>query len=288
MITVLNVKKQNARGIKGLISGIRRKGEIKTEIKSGGEVRVKYVEYVCGSGKPDWRRIAGCVGQAKGYLLCKRELQLPYKLGFKRFHSLSLSRLMAINGALRALSVIKAERRRVNLCFCDMKGEYIKYAPLFLPMCAEMKIISKSESYEEFPEYAMGEYGACVELCRSAEQVKSCNIFVSPRFAELDGYRGCDALMFTAGGASKNQHIRTVNGYSWRLPAAYRKLKPEGMSSEYFSQALYSIAGVTEMAKTAPHAYRMGGAVYTTAELCGEIESMLSSGLDRSGSKAYN
>ena len=284
MITVLDIKKDNAGGIKRLLGGILKRGEIRTEVKSGGGIRVKYIECTLSSGKPDWKKIESCAGAAKGYILCKKSLPLPSKMGFNRFHSMSLSRIMALNGAISVLSMMKSKCRRISLCLCDEQGEYIKYAPLFLPLCRDMKIISESGAYNSFPGYAMGEYGACVQLFKSERDINGCDVFISPRFRKLEAYTGCDAVMFTAGGASRNPRIKTVNGYLWDLPQKYRALKPFNMSSEYFSQALFSIEKNTAVARVSPHAFYINGCACSAEE----ILSLIPCGLDRAGTKAYN
>lgn len=288
MITVLNIENNNKSGALDFVSGVWKKGEVKAEIKSCAGVKVLYLSCEKRAGKLNWAKIAEYAGSAKGYILCDRSVALPEKSGFKRFYSKSLYRLMSINGAIAVLSLLKGKCRKITLCFCDEYGEYSKYAPLFLPLCGNMKILTESDVYQDFSDYAMGEYGACVDICRDVRELGNCNLFVSPRFTSLEQYRGGEGIMFTSSGKSTNPHIKTVSRYSWSLPPQYRSLKPTNLSNEYFSQALYSITHCSETARVAPHTFFIEEEKMTASGLAENIISLTVSALDTGKSKVYN
>lgn len=288
MLTVLNINSDKPMGVKNRIRGIMKKSEVTAEVKSSGGVKVMYLYSDRRSGKIDWEKLGEYSGTAKGYVLCPKSVLLPKELGFKRFYSKSLYRLMVINGAVAVLSLLKNECRKITLCFCDEYGEYSKYAPLFLPLCGNMKILTKSDAYRDFADYAMGEYGACVELCSSTGRLSGCNVFVAPRFANLENSVCFGGFMFTFGGECVHPHIKTINNYSWRLPPKYRPLKPLWSSSEYFSQALYSVERCVQTAHVSPHTFFVGGKAMSAFALAANIISTIDSALDTARSKVYN
>lgn len=288
MITVLNVENNNKSGVLELVSGIWKKGEVKAETKNSAGVRVKYLNCEKRGRKLNWDKIEEYAGTAKGYILCDNSVELPAKMGFKRFYSKSLYRLMSINGAIAVLSLLKGRCRKVTLCFCDKQGEYAKYAPLFVPLCGNMKVLTDSDVYQDFSDYAMGEYGACVEICTGVKELGNCNVFVSPRFVNLEQYTGAAAIMFTSTKNITSSRITTVDRYKWSLPKKYRCLKPTQMSNEYFSQALYSIAHCTDTALSAPHTFFSGTKKFKASDLAENIISLGTSALDTDRSKVYN
>ena len=288
MITVLNITKDKRTGIFARAAGAVKKGSVTVRTKSCGGVTVQLINCERSHGRVDWAKIAGYAAGSRGYVLCERGLLLPKKLNLKRFYSRSLYRLMAINGAISVLSLLKSECRRISLCFCDLSGEYSRYAPLFLPLCGDMTILTKSERYRAFPEYAMGEYGACVRMCKDVRQLARCSVIVSPRFIPLENYRGGQCVAFTVGGISENPMIETIDGYGWGVPPKYRALKPRFLSSEYFSQALYSIEHCTDASRISPYAFYMNGQELTASGVASEILSTVNRALDTEDSKVYN
>ncbi|MCQ4023344.1 MULTISPECIES: hypothetical protein [unclassified Ruminococcus] len=286
MITVLDVLQNRASGVFAL-AGALKKGEVNINIKTVGTATVKYISCDRASGRIDWAKIAECAGPTRGYVLCRRGLPVPKKLGFKRFYSQSLFRLMAINGAITVLSLLKTECRKISLCFCDLSGEYSRYAPLFLPLCGTMTILTKSCRYNAFPDYAMGEYGACVSLCTNVRELPSVSVIVAPRFTPLEAYKGRSCTMFSCG-ESCNPRIKSVSAYSWGLPPKYRALKPNFLSSEYFSQALYSIEKCADAAKISPHSFYVGTQKLSAAAVASNILSPAFCALDTAPPKAYN
>lgn len=288
MLTVLNINGDKPLGVKNRIRGIIKKGEVAAEVKSSGGVKVMYLYSDRRSGKIDWEKLSEYSGAARGYILCPKSVSLPENLGFKRFYSRSLYRLMAINGALNVLSLLKTECRKITLCFCDEYGEYSKYAPLFLPLCGNMKILTKSDAYRDFADYAMGEYGACVDLCSNSGRLRGCNVFVAPRFVNLENAACFGGFMFTCGGECAHPHIKTINNYSWRLPPQYRSLKPYWSSSEYFSQALYSVEHCAQTAQVSPHTFFVNGRAMSAFALAANLISTVDSALDTARAKVYN
>lgn len=288
MITVLDISLDKRQGFFVRAAGALRKADIRVQVKSCGRLKVMYITCHTGFGRVDWGKIADYAGGARGYVLCDKELLLPRRLGFRRFYSQSLSRLMAINGTITVLSLLKTQCRRLSLCFCDPGGEYARYAPLFLPLCGKMTVLTKSGAYSDFPDYAMGEYGACVRVCRDERELSDCRVIVAPRFSPLENYRGERCVMFTAGGESRNPLIKTVGGYSWGLPPKYRPLKPYFLSDEYFSQALYSVAHCADAAKASPYEFDMCGQRLTASDIAAVIASQAFPTLDTADSKAYN
>lgn len=262
-----------------------KKGEASHSLLRQGSIEINYIEV---KGRPDWRQIAKLCGESRGWALCSPEVLLPKKLGFKRFYSRSLERIMAINGALEVLSLLKGAQRKITLCFCDIDGSYSRYAPLFLPLCGRMRVLTRSGAYSSFPDYAMGEYGACVSLHKNAGTLGSCNVFVAPKYVSLQGFKGRGALMFTSGRAEQNGMIRQVNRYSWSLPPSLKKLKPLWMSAEYFSQALYSVEKCRELARLSPHTFYIGDKPASAAELSIYFASASGIGIDTAVPKAYN
>lgn len=271
MITVLDIKNISSVGFVGRMSSIWKRGCVRAEIKNSGGIKVMYLSCESNCGRVDWKAVERHAGESKGYILCSRSVVLPEKMGFRRFYSKSLYRLMSINGAISVLSLLKHDCRRISLCFCDECGEYSKYAALFLPLCGSMKILSRSNVYDSFCDYAMGEYGACVDICRSARMVSDCNIFVSPRCVNLEMYCGNGAVMFTGGVKSANSRIKTINDFLWELPKKYSSLKPKNLSEEYFSQALYSIGHCRENALVEPYAFILNGRRMDAAGLAEDI-----------------
>lgn len=262
-----------------------KKGEISCEQLRQSRLKINYINI---RGRADWKRIAQLCGESRGWVLCSPEVLLPEKLGFKRFYSRSLERLMAINGALEVLSLLKGRQRKITLCFCDLDGSYSRYAPLFLPLCGRMKVLTRSGAYSSFPDYAMGEYGACVSLHTKSGSVGNCNVFVAPKYVSLQGFKGGGALMFTSGRAGQNGTIRAVNRYGWSLPPSLKKLKPLWMSAEYFSQALYSVEKCRELARLTPHTFYIGDKPASAAELSIYLAGVSGIGIDTTPPKAYN
>lgn len=286
MITVLDIEQDARTGIFARAASALKCGEVSVQIRECSGVRVKYISCARSQGRVDWAKIADLAGRARGYILCEKNLQLPKRLGFRRFYSRSLYRLMAINGAITALSLLRTECRRLSLCFCDLSGEYSRYAPLFLPLCGEMTVLTKSRAYSGFADYAMAEYGACVRISANQSAAAGCRVIVAPRFSQLDCIGDC--VMFTSGGISRNPDIKTVSGYSWGMPPEYRELKPYFLSAEYFSQALYSIAKCTDASKAAPYEFYSNGQRLSAGDTASYILDAVRSRLDTEGAKAYN
>ncbi|MGN1112168.1 MAG: hypothetical protein ACI4RP_03090 [Acutalibacteraceae bacterium] len=290
MITVLDIAQDARTGIFARAASVLKCGEVSVQIREYSGVRVKYISCSRSQGRVDWAKIADFAGRARGYILCEKGLQLPKRLGFRRFYSRSLYRLMAINGAITALSLLRTDCRRLSLCFCDLSGEYSRYAPLFLPLCGEMTVLTKSRAYSGFADYALAEYGACVRISSNQSALSGCNVIVSPRLAQLENIGG-GCVMFTSGGISRNPEIKTVSDYSWGIPPEYRELKPYFLSAEYFSQALYSIAKCTDASKAAPYAFYSDGQRLSAGDVAAYILDAMNavrSSLDTDGLKAYN
>lgn len=270
MITVLNVIK----GKKYLMSPWK-KGEVEVDIINRCGISLMSITARSHGDKIDWKEISEYAGATKSYILCDKNLRLPQKQGVKRFHSKSLTRLMSIKGAISVLSLLKTRSRKINLCFCDVCGEYKRYAPLFLPLCAQMTVMTKSDAYSTFPDYAIGEYGACAQLCDDIADASRCNFIVSPRGKELERYRGAGAVVFTSVGYATSHRLKVVSNYSWELPPKYRLLKPIFLSDEYFSQALFSIEKRGDVARISPHTFFINGNPFTAGTLASEINAQI-------------
>lgn len=287
MITVLDIEQDARTGIFARAASALKCGEVSVQIRECSDVRVKYISCARSQGRIDWGKIAVLAGRARGYILCDKSLQFPRRLGFRRFYSRSLYRLMAINGAITALSLLRTECRRLSLCFCDLSGEYSRYAPLFLPLCGEMTVMTKSRAYSGFADYAMAEYGACVRISANQSAAATCSVIVMPRFSELECI-GSGCVMFTSGGISRYPGVKIVSEYSWGMPPGYRELKPCFLSAEYFSQALYSIAKCTDASKAAPYEFYSDRQRLSAGDVASYILDAVRSRLDTEGAKAYN
>lgn len=250
MLTALTVKTDKPRNrFQKLLNRIRG-DSITTDINSVGGVVLRRVTYISRNGNVDLQKLAAEIGEARE-ILCDENVTLPK--GCSRFDDSSFKSILSINFSVKVLSMLKSSCPDLPVGFYDLSAQYSAAIGELSHYNDNLTVVSDNiYEYKEICDAVLAESGAAIEITDNRQRLSCCRLVIAPQSIEEPLPISGSAIILS--GAKPKVSLRGVCYYEYRLkmPPEFAVLKPEELSAEYFTGALYSLSRQYTLGRTVP------------------------------------
>ena len=252
MLTALSVKlPKRKRGMSSLFDRLRR-DRVEVEEQSAGSVTLRHVIYTSYSGELKLEKLNYAVGVERRRMLCSDRLIFPRQSGYRRFCSTAFSSRLCTNFAL---GVLKSSKKAANLrvTIYDPAAYCADYLISVLECCSDVTVVTSCfEPYFCVLDRALCELGATAMVTKNRSELERGDIVIAPQQIAEEIRLSDSAVLFTVSRPPKSVRCRAFYKYHFKMPNTFAKLKPEGLSEEYFCSALYAIGAQYQLGSILP------------------------------------
>ena len=249
MLTSLNVIPFNNKNkfIKAL-NNIRG-DKIKSAVVRGGGITINQLTYYSRSGKIKPNKLLRATGD-ETILLAAENVILPE--GITRFSSNRFSERLCVNMALGTLRRMK-NPEDLTLGIFDPEAHSPDLLFEALKLCRNpVAVTFDLLPYDRIRRIALSKLGASAVITRQTSELINCDFIIAP--TKICAYIPIkkNAVLLTA----SKPYIRLFGdiyyGYTVNLPAEFDRIKPDGLSAEYFGSAMYTLCGFYQLGSLVP------------------------------------
>ncbi len=252
MITALSIKvPKKKKGLRALADRFRR-DRVEAEDKSAGGVTLRHVIYTGYSGELKLEKLNSAVGVERRRLLCSDRLIFPRQSGYRRFSSTAFSSRLCTNFAL---GVLKSSKNAANLrvAIYDPAAYCADYLFSVLECCADVTVVTSCfEPYFCVLDRALCELGATAMITKNRAELERSDLVIAPQPIAENIKLKDSAVLLAVSRPPKDIKCRAFYKYHFKMPNTFSKLKPDGLSEEYFCSALYTIGGQHQLGSILP------------------------------------
>lgn len=216
-------------------------------------IEIRHLKYIKRRDKISWRRISRKLGDNKKSLVFSgiREGSENYGIEFldlceyraRLCSNMSIAVLEAMSEVPKSLKVGLYDPYADNTDLCE---HLLKYTP-------ELVVVTKeSRIYGAKATEIMWESGAPLMISRYVSSLSKCGLIVAPCLIRNSFAPSSSAVILTSGKPCVSLGGRVYYNYGFKLPAKLDSLRPEGIESEYFGAALYSVEKLHSLGNIVP------------------------------------
>lgn len=253
MLTALTIKNEESKKwYKRLFNSVRGNSLI-VNIKSARGVVLRDITYICRNGTVNWFALDNEIGAQRNHLLCDDSIVFPENMGFKRFENTEFKRRLACNLGIYVLSKLKGEIPDIKTGLYDPEGELPNVLKAIVNFCGNTAVVSdNAEAYEKISGEIMDESGASVFISDKRDNLAECELIIAPcRITESIPASG-SAIVLTSFAPTVCTSGLVYFDYHFRMPNMFDRIKPESLSCEYFSGALFTKGRQYELGSIVP------------------------------------
>lgn len=214
-----------------------------------GCIEVNQLTYYSRSGKIKPGKLLRALGGEK-IILADEGAVLPESV--TRFCSNSFSERLCVNMALGVLRKMK-NPADLRLGIFDPEAHSPDLLFEALKLCRNpVAVTFDLLPYDRIRRIALSELGASAVITRRTSELLNCDFVIAPTkicaFIPIKK----NAILLTAGKPYVRLSGELYHSYAVTLPAEFERIKPEGLSAEYFGSALYTLCGFYQLGSLMP------------------------------------
>ena len=185
--------------------------------------------------------------------MCASKIPVGEDAGFVPFEPFGLRQRLCSNMAIEVLGIMEEVPCRLRIGIYDPAGDFTDLAPFLLRYTDNLCVVTKNHRiYSDLSRTLINETGAVLRVSRSVSALANCGLIISPavigeRFTPLSS-----AVVLTSCRPKVHLPCSVYFKYSLRLPKAFQSLCPDGVDSEVFCGALYSLCGIYRLGSLVP------------------------------------
>ena len=223
--------------------------KVKSAVVRSGGIAVNQLTYYSRSGKLKPSKLYRAAGNEK-LILADENVAMPE--GLTRFCSNNFSERLCVNMALGVLRKIK-NPLDLKLGIFDPEAHSPDLLFEALKLCRNpVAVTFDLLPYDRIRRMALSELGASAVITRRTSELLNCDFVVAP--TKICAYIPIkkNAVLLTAGKPYVRLFGEIYHSYAVTLPEVFEKLKPDGLSAEYFGSALYTLCGFYQLGSLVP------------------------------------
>lgn len=261
MLTILSVDKAD----NGRLFPLKGKLEIHEEILAHTQVR--FIRYIHRRGGIPWNKIVKAAGDEK-FVLCRESLEIPPDFSLRRFSCNELRVRLSLNMALAALEMGKDKSKAVNVGIYDLSGKIADSADAFFKFTDSVTVVTKAvDLYGLQAQRIMEEQGAHLRVTRKLMGLENAHIVVAPDELKCRLPLRKQAVILTTRSPDILQNCTVLSKYHFVIENGVSEALPEGVDTEYFASALFTLEKRCYLGSLVPMAAKDGGFSHTLVSL---------------------
>ncbi len=268
MLTVLSIDKREP---KGRMKGILRKlpiNSMRVTQQTQQGITLNLIEYISRNGSVDWRKICRAAKEGRVNLVYGGKEEIPADCGIVPFVPATLRQRLCGNMVLEILELMKEMPPNFKIGMYDPWGDFCDLAEHILGFTSNFVVVTKNVGlYTEQAGRLLCETGAVLCVSRNMCTLSDCGLIVSPDRIDEKFTPMTKAVLLTSREPCVPLACRVYGRYSFRLPQEFEALRPEGIDTELFGGALYSLCSVYSLGSVVPFVCVGNGDTQTTLSL---------------------
>ena len=274
MIVTLEIKDNRPKALIKKLKAVLKPCEINAKIKKQNRISVLQLTYKLFRGSPDMKKLSpflrGC-GETIVCNNCSNAELSPYK----RFSSSEFAQAMMLSFIRELLSRTDCSLQKLRLAYCDPIGEYPDTAEALLEYCQELTVVTNMPRfYETVSERILRESGGTLIVSNTVDALRDCDIVICSEAPDIHFPLSPDAIVFSAKKPLVSLSNTVIYDYRTAVPYKYQRLRPDYIDEFSFLSALYSIEGVSSLARLVPSAAADGEDIYTAERLASRLSTI--------------
>lgn len=270
MLTSLHIEKPqyNSRFVQFLSK--LRGNSLRFDVVNADSVDVKRVEYICRTGKINYKKLDRVIGAQRNRLICNETVSLDSKHGYKRFVPIEYRRRLCTNLAIKLLEITNDKELSVGLV--DMDASFISLPKYLLKYLSSIIVVTdKYDDYSEVVEQIMYDSGAPVRLSKSTKSLSECDLIIAPKGVGSDFAIKQGAVVLTDRMLTNVGECTVVYDYSITLSESLVDVCPKCIDYTYFAAALYTMGRMYTLGSLVPSLCVAKARVHTIYSLKREL-----------------
>lgn len=258
---------------KGSARGIfPRRDKIIAEQQTSLSVTLNKLTYICKGGRINTKRLNRKLGGKS--VITPKDVVLPEGCDFYRFNSNAFSKRLCANMALEVLRRLD-NSKDLQLGIYDPEAQAPDLMLESLKICRQpVAVTCDLLPYRQIGQRALYELGASAIITRSVSELERCDLIIAPTEILIPLPIKSNAIVLTAGAPKVALSGRIYPRYTLSLPKELESIKPDGLDTEYFCSALYSLCGLYPLGSAVPLSCRNAADSQTVDSLCGILENV--------------
>lgn len=218
-----------------------------------GKIPIRHIEYINRNGRVNWHRISKKTGNERHRLLYSGAVAPADDADLRLFEPFALRQRLCSNMALSVLEMMKEGTKDLRTGLYDPEGEFCDLPEYLLKFTDKLVVVTKNHKvYRQQAQRLLEETGAVLCVTSRAGVLSDCGLIVSPCVLDVKFTPLSTAVILTCHKPKIPLACRVYYSYSFHLGSEFEALKPEGLSSEVFAGALYSLCGFYAFGSVVP------------------------------------
>ena len=262
MLTFLTVEKQAPTLFAFL-------NKITAETKTVQGIELKHINCIHRHGKLNFEKIAKLCGEDAHRLLCKEDLTLPEDSGLFRFECDELKVRLSLNMAIELLKLCRKSSKPVKVAVFDPDGRIADGVGVMLKYTDSVTVVTRMTGlYSAEASRLMEESGAVLTVSKRMKSLNSAHLVVAPLKLRCQLPIMKEAVVLASAYPAASQKAAVYFKYYFSsLSDELLKYIPEGLDSEYFASALYTLCSRHELGSIVPQVTKGVSASHTLVSM---------------------
>lgn len=253
MITILTIERREASGAVSKILSKISLNSLKVTRNSVNKVQLRQLHYICRRKKVNWHRISKVLGESRENLVYSGKEEIDANSGISLFAPYELRERLCGNMALEVLDIMKEVPKNLRIGIYDPKGDFSDLCECVLKFTSNFTVVTRNKVlYTEQAQRLLEENGAVLRVCSKVSALATCGLIIAPVTVTEPFMPMTKAVMLTCAKPAVSLRCRVYYKYSFSLQKEFESMRPEGLQTEIFGAALYSLGGVYEIGSCVP------------------------------------
>lgn len=239
---------------------------MKVEVRNTEGIKLKYIQYICRSGKVNFKKIDKEVGAQRNRLLCQKSLEFPKNSGYKRFYNKGFEYRLCTNLCISILCAMKNQSVSVGLV--DTDASFVTLPKYLLKYTDSVVVVTnETDVYKEVGEELLNDIGAPIRVSRTLRSLQMCDLVVAPKGVPDGAVLKADSVVLTTEKPKCSYNATVVYDYRIELEPELEEMCPDTLSDVYFASALYTMCHMYKLGSTVPTLCVTENKVHTPSSL---------------------
>lgn len=254
MMTVLNIIKDENKGLVKKILSCIKPYKIDTEMKQYGDFSIYTIHYYQRKGKIRTDKIYDVMRGKNKVILCDKNINL-FNTPFRRFTSNALKRKLMQNYLFDVLKKANIDPSVLRISYYDPDAEFPSLARALLDYTSNLTVVTDMPKfYENEAERIFASCGASVTVSNHIDHLYPCDILISPAVIRKPISAAASTLIFTVQRPTVTVTGNVICDYKINLSNEYQSIIPDYIDEDYFLSGLYVICKQNNLGKYIPYA----------------------------------
>ncbi len=261
MLTILSVDRADKNKLFPIF------GRLRTEQKNLAGEEVRFINFTRRRGKIHWKKIESVLGDDKT-VLCREGLEIPESSHIRRFDCNELRIRLCLNMALAAMEMVRDKAGRIKVGIYDPCGKIADSTEAFFKFTDSVTVVTKAvDLYTVEADRIMQEQGAHLRVTKRLLSIENVHLVISPDIIKCRLPLKKQSVILTTDKPMVSQNCTLLSKYYFVLENGVSDLLPEGIDTEYFASALYTLCRRYYLGSLVPMAAKGTGAEHTLVSL---------------------